>query len=45
MDAVCVTVKSETMATDDVAKKVDVVDEEERTKHRTLGNALTESAM
>lgn len=40
LNVIGVTVKTETMTTDDVTEGKDVEDEEERTKHRTLGNTL-----
>ena len=40
MDVVSVAVEMDTRATDDLAKGEEVDDEEERTKHRTLGDAL-----
>lgn len=40
LNVVSVTVEVESMAADDVTEGEDVKDEEERTKHRTLGNTL-----
>ena len=40
LDIVGVTVKMESMLTDDLAKGEDVEDEEEGTKHRPLGDTL-----
>ena len=40
LDIVGVTVKMESMLTDDMAKGEDVEDEEEGTKHRPLGDTL-----
>ena len=40
LDVISVAVKAETMVAYDTAKGQHVQDEEERTKHRTLGDAL-----
>lgn len=42
LNVVSITMKTETMMTDDITKGKNVEDKEERTKHRTLGNTLRE---
>lgn len=42
LDVVSVAMKTESMMTDDIAKRKNIEDKEERTKHRTLGDTLRE---